>query len=125
LRPHEATALKTFCKQAQTIAIEPQELYQIASTTAKREHMTTEWIFGQRRLRHRRQTIHAFAHVSHPGGKPNPRSRRKPDHRAHNKVLSTTRNCSRSTARKTSRVAGRRQAAWPGKRQSSWPVGQG
>jgi hypothetical protein len=53
LRPHEATALKTFGEQAQSVTVEPQELYQITTATAKREHMATEGVFGQRRLRHR------------------------------------------------------------------------
>ncbi len=65
-------AFKAFGKQAQPVAIEPQQLHQIAPPTAERKDVARERILQQRHLRQRRQTVHALSHVGHSGSEPHP-----------------------------------------------------
>src|SRR5664279_1798923 len=44
LRPDESTTLKALGKQAKTIAIPPQQFYDVASAPAKHEDVSGEWL---------------------------------------------------------------------------------
>src|SRR6266567_1146115 len=59
LRPDETAALQSLGEQAQTIAVPPQELYDIASATAKNEHMSGEGLLLQHSLHLATKSIEA------------------------------------------------------------------
>jgi hypothetical protein len=50
-----APTLKPFRKQTKSIAIEPQQLNQVAATTAKNKDISREWLLLQRHLQPRPQ----------------------------------------------------------------------
>jgi hypothetical protein len=51
LRPDESAAFQPLGKQAQTIAIPPQQFYDIASAPAKYEHVSGEGLLCHRQLK--------------------------------------------------------------------------
>ena len=50
-RPHESAALQPLGEQAQSIAIPPQQLQQIAAATPEAENMAGKWVLAQDTLR--------------------------------------------------------------------------
>jgi hypothetical protein len=80
LRPDEATALQPLGKQAKTIAIPPQQFYDVASAAAEYKDVSGEWLLKKNRLHLRTQTIETSAHVGDAGGDPDLRSCGKLDH---------------------------------------------
>src|SRR2546429_551250 len=96
LRPHEASALESFGKQAQPIATPPQDLHPITGLAPKDEQLPGEGILGKLRLHQCGESIEALAQVSRAGREPHLHARRQCDHRR--KVLSTRFNSSASTA---------------------------
>ena len=96
LRPDEAATLQALGKEAQAVTIPPQQFDEIATPATEDEDVTTEGISAQPLLGDSCQTIEAPAHVGHPGGEPDARSRRQADHRGR-RVVSTVCRTSRST----------------------------
>ncbi len=80
LRPDEAAAFQPLGKQAQTVAIPPQQFYDIASAPAKYEHMSGEGLLLQYGLHLAAEAIEATAHIRHAGRNPDLRSSGKLDH---------------------------------------------
>ena len=80
LRPDESAAFQPLSKQTQTIAIPPQQFYDIASAPAKYEHVYGEGQLLQYGLHLAAESIEAAAHVRHAGRNPDLRSSGKLDH---------------------------------------------
>lgn len=80
LRPDESSAFQSLGKQAQTIAIPPEELYDIASASAEQEHVSGEGLLLKHSLHLSTEAIEATAHVRHPGSNPDLRSGGELDH---------------------------------------------
>ena len=70
-RPDESPLLQPLVKQAQTLAIPPQQLEPIPTTASKHKDLAGKRVFFQHMLNHRRHAIKAFAHVGMTGAKPN------------------------------------------------------
>src|SRR5207237_5924479 len=81
-RPDESPALQPLGKQAQPVAIPPQQLDQITAAAAKAEHMAGERILPEHCLRLRRQTVEPLAHIGGTGRQPYPGARRQTIHRS-------------------------------------------
>jgi len=62
--------LQTFCKQAQTVAIEPQTLNDVSSPAPKDEDMTGERLLLQDGLNLRTESIEAATKISHASSQP-------------------------------------------------------
>src|SRR5215468_1622545 len=76
LRPDKAAAFQPLRKQTQTIAIPPQQFDEIATTTAKHEHMAGEGILFQRRLYCCAQSSKAAAQIGNTRSDPDLRPAR-------------------------------------------------
>ncbi len=75
-----AAALETLGKQTETVAIPPQQLDDVASASAKHEHMSGERLLMQNVLHLRTQPIKSAAQVRHSGRNPDLGPNRKLDH---------------------------------------------
>ena len=95
LRPDESALLQTLREQAQTIAIEPEALYDVASAPPEHEDMTREGLLLQYRLHLRTEAIETATHIGHAGGKPDPGPCGKMNHW---RRLSSTQRNSRGSA---------------------------
>ena len=73
LRTTLSAALKTLGKQAQPVAIEPENLHDVAAASSKNEDVTGERLLVEHRLHLRAQTVETAPHVGHPGRDPDPR----------------------------------------------------
>ena len=80
LRPDESTALQPLSKQAKTIAIPPQQFYDVAAAAAEDKDVSGEWPLKKNGLHLRTQTIETSAHVGDAGCDPDLRSCGKLDH---------------------------------------------
>ena len=80
IRPDEAPAFEPLGKQAQTIAIPPEQFDEVAAPATKHEDVTAEWVCRQLLLGNGSQSIKATAHISHAGRQPDLRSYRQSDH---------------------------------------------
>src|SRR3984893_16355651 len=81
-RPYESATLQALGKQAQPVAIPPQQLDQITAPAAEAKHMTRERILPEHTLRLSRQAVEPFAHVGDAGRQPYPGARRQTVHRS-------------------------------------------
>jgi hypothetical protein len=61
--PHESPPFQALGKQAQPIAVPPQQLDQITAAAAEAKQLTRERILPEHRLRLCRRTAEIFAHV--------------------------------------------------------------
>jgi hypothetical protein len=80
LRPDESATLQSLGKKAETIAIPPQQLYDVASPSAERENMAREWLLLERVLHLRAQPIEAATEIRHAGRNPDLRPGWRLDH---------------------------------------------
>ena len=80
LRPDESSSLQTLGKQTKTVAVEPQQLDDVAATSTKNEDVTGERLLLKHRLHLSTETLEASPHVGHAGGDPYPRSGAQFDH---------------------------------------------
>ena len=80
LGPDETPAFKPLGEQAKTIAVEPQQLHDVASAAAKYEDVSRVWLLLQYGLHLRAQSMEATTHIGHAGSDPDPGPRAKFDH---------------------------------------------
>src|SRR3990167_5026982 len=81
LRPDKASLLQPFAKQAQAVAIPPQQFDPVTTPSAKGEDLTGEGIGFQLSLHHGRQTVEATTHVRDASGDPDTGSSGRGNHR--------------------------------------------
>jgi hypothetical protein len=72
-RPDKFAAVHTLGKQAHPLAIEPEQLDQIAALTAKGKQCAGMRGLFQNLLDQYRQPVEALSHVCRPAGQVNPR----------------------------------------------------
>ncbi len=70
LRPYEAAAFQSLGEKAQTIAVPPQQLYDVPSAPAEHEHVPGERLLLEYSLHLCTQSIETAAHIGHSGRKP-------------------------------------------------------
>src|SRR5271167_2405081 len=63
LWPDKASSLQSFGQKTEPVAIEPEELHDIAAPSAKDEHMARERLLFEYRLHLRTQPLKATPHV--------------------------------------------------------------
>src|SRR5271170_6185324 len=100
LRPHEAPALQTLGKEAQSIPAPPQNLHPITGFATKHKKLPRERILGELRLHQCRESIEAVAHVGRTRGEPHLHSRRQCNHRCTRRSI-TRESASASTRPRT------------------------
>lgn len=80
LRPDKASTLQALGEQTQTVAIPPQQLDGVASSSAEHEHVSGERLFVQYVLHLRTQSIESAAQIRHSCCNPDLGPDRKLDH---------------------------------------------
>src|ERR1700733_8597386 len=90
LRPYEAAPFETFGEQAESVAVPPEQLDQIATLAAENENVARERVLFEHSLCDGAQACEAAPQVRDAGGDPDARAGRQRDHRLR---------CSRMTRR--------------------------
>jgi len=72
LRPHEPSPLQTLREEAKTVAIEPEALHDIASSSAEDKHMTGEGLQLEHGLDLGTQPMEAATHIGEARSDPDP-----------------------------------------------------
>src|ERR1035438_8875563 len=67
LRPDESSSLQTLGKQAKAVAVEPQQLDDIAAASAENKDVTGERLLIEHRLHLRTQAVETPTHIGHAG----------------------------------------------------------
>jgi len=80
LRPDESSSFQTLREKTKSVAVEPQQLHDVATPATKNKDMTGERLLLEHCLHLRTQAVETSPQIGHAGGDPNPRSSAEFDH---------------------------------------------